>query len=188
MPCQSQPSWLDNSNYIWRWVQVIKLLITHFSPISSHFSTHSNTLQHPVIRYHILTLYCFLGSVGIATGYRLDCRGSFPGRGKIFLFSTSSRSALGPTQPPIQLEPELFAREQSGQGLKLTTHLHLVPRSRTVNPDLHFPICLHGIVFNWLSTRKSLPHVISLKSQTKVYTHTIINLYILHRKKYVSDF
>jgi hypothetical protein len=41
-------------------------------------------------------------SVGIATGYGLDGRGSNPGRGKIFLFSTASRPALRPTQPLIQ--------------------------------------------------------------------------------------
>jgi hypothetical protein len=35
-------------------------------------------------------------SVGIATGYVLDGRGSIPGRGKIFLLSTSYRLALGP--------------------------------------------------------------------------------------------
>jgi hypothetical protein len=44
-------------------------------------------------------------SVGIATGYRQDGRGSIRGRGKIFLFSTASRPALGPTQPPIQWVP-----------------------------------------------------------------------------------
>jgi hypothetical protein len=32
-------------------------------------------------------------------------RSSSPGRGKIFLLSTSSRPVLGPTQPPIQLVP-----------------------------------------------------------------------------------
>jgi hypothetical protein len=41
-------------------------------------------------------------SVGIVTGYGLDGWGSFPGRGKIFLFYIASRPALGPTQPPIQ--------------------------------------------------------------------------------------
>jgi hypothetical protein len=39
--------------------------------------------------------------VGIATGYGLDNRGVGV-RVRIFLFSTSSRSALEPTQPPIQ--------------------------------------------------------------------------------------
>jgi hypothetical protein len=42
-------------------------------------------------------------SVGIATGYELDRRGSVLGRGKIFfLFSTASGPALGPTKPPVQ--------------------------------------------------------------------------------------
>jgi hypothetical protein len=44
-------------------------------------------------------------SVGTATGYGLDDRGSrvrFRRRLGIFLFTTASRQALGPTQPPIQ--------------------------------------------------------------------------------------
>jgi hypothetical protein len=40
-------------------------------------------------------------SVGIVMGYRLECHGSIPGMGKILLFSTPSRLALRPTQPPI---------------------------------------------------------------------------------------
>jgi hypothetical protein len=54
----------------------------------------------------------YLGSrdsvVGIATGYGLDdggCRSSSPVSVKNFLFSTSFRSALGPTQPPIKWVP-----------------------------------------------------------------------------------
>jgi hypothetical protein len=34
----------------------------------------------------------------------LDGRGSIPSKSKIFLFSTASRLALGPTYPPIQRE------------------------------------------------------------------------------------
>jgi hypothetical protein len=47
-------------------------------------------------------------SVGIALGYGLDYRASrvrfLAGLG-IFLFTTASRTALGPTQPPIQCVP-----------------------------------------------------------------------------------
>jgi hypothetical protein len=53
--------------------------------------------------------FCFWhSSVGIATGYGLDDRdvkSSSPGRDKNFLFSMTSRPALGSTQPPIQLVP-----------------------------------------------------------------------------------
>jgi hypothetical protein len=34
-------------------------------------------------------------------GYELDGRSSNPGKGKLFLFSTASRPALEPTQPPM---------------------------------------------------------------------------------------
>jgi hypothetical protein len=57
----------------------------------------------------------------IAIGYGLDDRevgAGVPVGSRIF--PMSSRPALGPTQPPIQWEP----------GVKLTTHLQLVPRSR----------------------------------------------------------
>jgi hypothetical protein len=35
-------------------------------------------------------------------------------------------------------------------GMKLTTHFHLVLRSRMVEIHLHSPICLHDIVLNCL--------------------------------------
>jgi hypothetical protein len=37
MPRPSHPSLLDHSNYTWRIVQVMKLLIVQFSPTSCHF-------------------------------------------------------------------------------------------------------------------------------------------------------
>jgi hypothetical protein len=54
-------------------------------------------------------------SVGIATGYGLDRSGrprglsSSPGRVKNFLFSTTSRPALWPTQPPNQWVPAVLS-------------------------------------------------------------------------------
>ena len=43
-------------------------------------------------------------SVGIATDYGLDGPGSNPGGDEIF---RPSRSALGPSQPPVKCEPGL---------------------------------------------------------------------------------
>jgi hypothetical protein len=50
--------------------------------------------------------------VGIVTGYGLDDRGTV----KNFLFSTSSRPALGLSQPPIQWVPEALSPGAKRQG------------------------------------------------------------------------
>jgi hypothetical protein len=76
---------------------------------------------------------------------RLDDRGvgvPSPGRVKNFLFSTSSRPALGPTQPPIEWVPGVLSQGVKRGGVKLTTHLQLVPRSRkcgSIHQLLHMP-------------------------------------------------
>jgi hypothetical protein len=69
-------------------------------------------------------------SVGIETGCGLDERGVGV-RVPIasIIFSTSSRLALGSTQPPIQWVPGALNLGVNQQG-NLTTHLQLVPRSR----------------------------------------------------------
>jgi hypothetical protein len=58
MPCPCQPPWLDHSNYTWRSVQIIKLLIMQFSPTSCHFisirfkcSSQHHVLKHPQSMY-----------------------------------------------------------------------------------------------------------------------------------------
>jgi hypothetical protein len=45
----------------------------------------------------------------------------------------------------------------SDMSVKLTAHFHLVPRLRMVELYIHFPIRLHGVVFNSLSTGTTLP-------------------------------
>jgi hypothetical protein len=91
-------------------------------------------------------------AVGIATGHGLDDRGVgvlSPGRGKNFLFSRSSRPALGPTQPPIQRVLGTLSPGVKRLGCEAD---HSPPASAEVkkNVDLyiHSPIRLHGVVLN----------------------------------------
>jgi len=75
----------------------------------------------------IYILFCGPGSsVGIATDYGLEGLGSNPGGDKIF---RPSRPVLGPTQPPVKWVPGLSRGAKCGQGVLLTTHPLLVPRS-----------------------------------------------------------
>jgi hypothetical protein len=56
----------------------------------------------------------------------ISCRGK-----RIFPAATVTRPAVGPTQPPIQwVLRVLFPGLKRGRGVTLTTHPHLVPRSR----------------------------------------------------------
>jgi len=52
------------------------------------------------------------------------------GQGRDFLFPTTSKPALRPTEPPIQLSLEHISSGQSGRDVKLPTHLHLMPKLR----------------------------------------------------------
>jgi hypothetical protein len=67
-------------------------------------------------------------AVGIAG--RPRGRTSSPGRNKNFLISTPFRLVLKPTQPLIQWVLGTLSPEVKRQGVNLTTHLHLVFRSR----------------------------------------------------------
>jgi hypothetical protein len=69
-------------------------------------------------------------SVSVVSRY-VDDRGSIPGRGeRIFPLASVSRPALRPTQPPVQGIPWVLSSVlERGQGVTLTTHPHLVPRS-----------------------------------------------------------
>jgi hypothetical protein len=70
-------------------------------------------------------------SVGIATGYRLDDRGSIPGGGWEFFSSTPCPDRFwGPPSLISNGYRGLSHWVQSGRCVKLTTHLHLVPRSK----------------------------------------------------------
>jgi hypothetical protein len=95
-----------------------------------------------VLEYKCIVKKRLYSSVGIGTGW--TARGSIRDRGK--------RSFSAPQRPDwLWGQPSLLSngyRGLSPRGVKLTTHLHLVPKSRMVELYLHSPICLHGIVVN----------------------------------------
>ena len=82
---------------------------------------------------------------------------------KIFLFSKTSRPALGSSQPPIQEVPCILPLNKSSQGLNFTTHLHVVPRLRmsgitsplpcvpswSAKEQLYLSITLVGLITLW---------------------------------------
>jgi hypothetical protein len=102
-------------------------------------------------------------SVGIATGYWSDDRGSIPGRGKTWI-CTASRPALGPTHSPIQWVP---TAPSSGIKRQRREADHSFPSNtgqETVDLYIHFPIRLRGVVLNSLSTGTTLLFTLPVKN------------------------
>jgi hypothetical protein len=84
--------------------------------------------------------------VDIATGYGLDSECSVPGKGKIFLFSTAARPALGPTQPPIQWvlgDLSLGIKRQGREADRSPPSSAEGKNGRAIHPP---PLRLHGVV------------------------------------------
>jgi hypothetical protein len=71
-------------------------------------------------------------SVGTATGYELDGRGSIAGGGKIVLFSAAPIPALAPTQSPIQWILGALSQEVKRQEREAD---HSPPSSADVKND-----------------------------------------------------
>jgi hypothetical protein len=61
MLCPSHPPWFNNSNYTWRRVQVMKLLIMQFSPTSCQFIPlrFKYSPQRPVLTYPEFIINCY---------------------------------------------------------------------------------------------------------------------------------
>jgi hypothetical protein len=68
----------------------------------------------------------------------------------IFLLTIASRTALGPTQPPTQYVPGALSLEVKRPGVKLTTHLSLVPRSKNEWSYISTP---HYALIEWCSVK-----------------------------------
>jgi hypothetical protein len=85
-------------------------------------------------------------AVGIATGYGLDDRGVG------VWVPVGSRILSSPRrQDRLWGSPNLLSNGYRGlfpRGVKLTTHLHLIPRSRKYVSLIHYPIRLHGVALN----------------------------------------
>jgi hypothetical protein len=83
------------------------------------------------------------------TGYGLDNQGLIPGGARdVFLedFSVIHDIQTRSEAPPVG--NGLFP-----QGVKVTTHLHLVPRLRMVGLYLQSLLCLHGIMLELIKHR-----------------------------------
>jgi hypothetical protein len=100
-------------------------------------------LSNSSFTYHLTSLYSLDGSVGITTIYWLDGRGSISSKGKRY-FSAQRPDRF---RNSLSLSCNIH-RGKAAQGVKLTTHLHRVPRSRMVEICLHSPLRFNGVVLN----------------------------------------
>jgi hypothetical protein len=66
MPCSSYPPWHHYSNYVWRGVQLMKLPIMQFSPISRHFIS----LPVYVTEFKVVLFHAFLNQNYVFYLYR----------------------------------------------------------------------------------------------------------------------
>jgi hypothetical protein len=104
------------------------------------------------------TLVCGIYTISCWVFFFLVCW-----RLEIFLFTSTFRTALGPTQPPIQWVPGALSL-----GLKRPGHEadHSPPSSAKVKECMqlyfHSPICLHGMV---------------LKTQGHLYLYLCLHCY-----------
>jgi hypothetical protein len=115
--------------------------------------------------YYYCCCYCFViviiiiiiiiiiisrdSSVVTALGYRLDDRDSrdrFPEEAGNFSFHHSVQNGSGAHPASYSMHTRVsFPGGKSGWGVKLTTHIHLVPRSKNAWSYTSTPIRLHGV-------------------------------------------
>jgi hypothetical protein len=89
-----------------------------------------------------------------ATGWTIGVLGFDSRRGLgVLLFTTASRTALGPTQPPIQWVPGVLSLGVKRQGSE-ADHSH--PSNAEVKNEWSYtstpPIRLHGVVLSYIYT------------------------------------
>jgi hypothetical protein len=136
--------------------------------------THETTGQFVPITMEVR---CRGSSVSIVSDYALDDWWSEfdpRQRRKDFSLASVSRPALGPTQPAVKcitgiLSPGL----KRGRGVTLTTHPHLVPRSRMSRNEMYLlsPKRLRGVLWN----------------KKKTWRHTPEDSHLWHRWKFIQE-
>jgi hypothetical protein len=82
-------------------------------------------------------------------GYMLDGQGLILGKDNRLFSSPQSPGWLwGPPSLLLNGYKEFLPQGVKRWNMKLTIHLHLVPRSRTMELYPYSPICLYGVVLN----------------------------------------
>jgi hypothetical protein len=130
---------------------------THGNSVSLHFI--SFRFCSVGIIYSILfsLLPFILRDPGYLSRYsdEVDGRGWIPGRYQKIFFTLQRPDWLwGPLSLLSNGYRWFFPRGKSSRGMKLTTHLHLVPRSKMVELYISSPVRVHGM---GLEDREGLP-------------------------------